>query len=71
MIVCKINKSENSGISVYGFSFFDEASGKEIYRIDDVFTDRVAAQSLCETVNASDLCREHIMDIIEDAVASI
>ena len=71
MIICKINTCENSGVCVYGFTFFDKASGKEIYRVEDVFTDRAAAYSLCEAVNASDLCREHIMDIIEDAVASI
>ena len=68
MIICKVNESKNSGVCVYGFSFFDRESGKEIYKVEDVYTDVIAAYSLCETVNASDLCKEHIQDIIEDAL---
>lgn len=69
MIRCELCEEEIGDIRVYGFVFLDAVSGEELFTVRDVFTDRARAVSFRDTVNASEVCREHIRDIIEDAIA--
>ncbi|MBQ4557700.1 MAG: hypothetical protein IJA60_08655 [Clostridia bacterium] len=68
MLVCEIVTDKKDGITVYGFRFSEREDSKEVYTVRDVFTDEQQARALCETINASEVCREHIRDIIEDAI---
>ncbi len=68
MIYCEIVEEENEKMKVYGLQFSDIESGEPICTVRDVFTDRLRAVAFRDTVNASEVCREHIRDIIEDAI---
>ena len=68
MICCEIIAEEKENRKVYGLRFSDAESGEEICTVGDVFTDYQKAVSFRDTVNVSEVCREHIRDIIEDAV---
>lgn len=70
MIYCEVVEEENENIKVYGLKFSDAESGEAICTISDVFTDRQKAVSFRDTVNTSEVCREHIRDIIEDVIAT-
>ena len=69
MIYCEMCEGTVENTKVYGFVFTDAASGEELYVVQDVFTDRAQAVAFRDTVNASEVCREHIRDILEDAMA--
>lgn len=69
MIRCELCEETVENTKVYGFVFSDACSGEELLTVQDVFTDRARAVAFRDTVNASEVCREHIRDILEDAVA--
>lgn len=68
MIISEVVEEETDGVKVYGLKFVDKQSGEEVCTEHDIFTDEKSARTLCETVNQSEVSREHIKDIIEDAV---
>ena len=71
MTTCKIISEIKDGSTVYGFKFYDKQNGEEVCTVRDVFTDENAAHALCEAINETGVCRDHIPDIIEDAVGSM
>lgn len=70
MIHCEIVEEEKEAIKVYGLVFSDAESGDPLCTFGDLFTERQKAVAFRDTVNTSDVCREHIRDIIEDAIAT-
>ena len=68
MIHCEIVEEKVCSTSVYGLTFSDKDSGEVLCTFPDVFDDRARAIAFRDTVNVSDVCREHIQDIVEDAL---
>ncbi len=72
MIKCKIRESlraDESDKMNYGLEFYDDKQPERIIVvIEDIFTKKEMVQSLHDRINRGDLHKEHIHDVVVDAV---
>ncbi len=75
MIKCKMRESLCADVADklnYGLEFYDDTLPEQIIVIiEDIFTKKELVQSLHDRINRGDLHKEHIHDVVLDAVVKV
>lgn len=68
MVICRIVTSKfDDTTDVFGLEFFE--NGVSLKCVEDIFCEYEKAQALMELINSQKLEKEHIDDVIDDALA--